>query len=337
MRRIAAVLAIVVGVGLVGFTIVEHVFSRSEDAQTIADHYRGLMSADGLRDLSRGFAAVQAAGGELGTKALPRLQQSLGMDDAQFAAYVSRVMPNIAQFDAQAPGIVKLVGPVIAQMRAERSDYARADQIPTGFLPLSSAPWLFVGIGILLIAVGAFARLRPGTLASAALALVGLGIFLVPLVLGIPGKVDAAVRVTAIGRVGLAPATAQKAVGATRLFDGMVDDVRTRLEPALAPILEPQSGAGEGHQEFARAFPTLATFADDWVRTTSAKSHALSDGQVALGATFANADRIPLEPIPWMFIVPGFVIAALAGATLLPSRRPARVAAPRVTPGTAAV
>ena len=211
-------------------------------------------------------------------------------------------------------------------MRSERADYARADQIPAGFLPLSSAPWLFVGIGVLLIAVGVFALVRPGTLASVALAVVGLGIFVAPLVLGIPGKVDAAVRVTAIGRVGLAPATAQKAVGATKLFDGMVDDVRGRLEPALAPT----------HQEFAAAFPTLATFADDWVRTTSAKSHALSDSQVALGATFANADQIPLEPIPWMFIVPGFVIAVLAGATLLPSRRAARVAAVQVAPGTAA-
>ena len=328
MRRIAAVLAVVVGVGLIGFTFAEHVFTRSEDAQTIADHYRSLMSADGLHDLSRGFAAVQAAGGELGTKALPRLQASLGMDDAQFAAYVKREMPNVAQFQAQAPGIVKLVGPVIAKMNAERADYARADQIPTGFLPLTSAPWLFVGIGGLLVAVGVFALLRPGTASSVALTVVGLGVFLAPLVLGIPGKVDAAVRVTAIGRVGLAPATAQKAVAATNLFDGMVDDVRTKLEPALAPTLEQVPGATEGHQEFADTFPTLATFADTWVRTTSAKSHALSDSQVEFGPTFANADRIPLEPIPWLFIVPGFLIAALAGATLLPARRAARASTP---------
>ena len=107
-----------VGVGLIGFTFAEHVFSRSADAQSIADHYRSLMSAEGLHDLSSGFAAVQAAGGELGTKALPRLQQSLQMNDAQF--------------NEQAPGIVKLVGPVIATMNAERADYARADQIPTG-------------------------------------------------------------------------------------------------------------------------------------------------------------------------------------------------------------
>jgi hypothetical protein len=285
-------------VGLIGFTFAEHVFSRSADAQSIADHYRSLMSTEGLHDLSRGFAAVQAAGGELGTKALPRLQQSLQMNDAQFAAYVAREMPNVAQFNEQAPGIVKLVGPVIATMNAERADYARADQIPTGFLPLTSAPWLFVGIGGLLVVVGAFALVRPGTVSSVALTVVGLGIFLAPLVLGIPGKVDAAVRVTAIGRIGLAPATAQKAVAATNLFDGMVSDVRTKLEPALAPALEQDSGATAGHQQFSATFPTLATFADTRVRSTSAKSHALSDSQVAFGSTFANADRIPLEPIP---------------------------------------
>src|SRR5262249_36596939 len=155
-----------------------------------------------------------------------------------------------------------------------------------------------------------------GVASSVVLTVLGLGVFLAPLVLGIPGKVDAAVRVTAIGRVGLAPATAQKAVAATALFDGMVDDVRTKLEPALQPALLQVPGATEGHQEFSRQFPTLAAFTDDWVRTTSAKSHALSDSQVELGPTFANADRIPLEPIPWLFIVPGVLVAVFAGASL---------------------
>jgi len=326
MRKIAAVLAIVTGLGLIGFTFAEHLFSRSDDAQTIADHYRGLMSADGLHDLSSGFAAVQAAGGELGTKALPALQQSLGMNDAQFAAYVASEMPNVAQFNEQAPAIVKLVGPVIAKMQAERADYARADQIPTGFLPLSSAPWLFVGIGALLVAVGVFALVRADTLSSVALTLVGLGIFLAPLVIGIPGKVDAAVRVTDIGRVGLAPGTAAKAVGATKLFDGMVSDVRTKLEPALAAQQGQSPAAGEA--AFATRFPTLADFATTWQQSTSAKSHALSDSQVALGPTFTNADRIPLQPIPWMFIVPGFLIAVCAGASLVPARRSVRAVAP---------
>ena len=184
-----------------------------------------------------------------------------------------------------------------------------------------------MGIGGVLVAVGAFALVRLGTVSSVALTLVGMGIFLAPLVLGIPGKVDAAVRVTAIGRVGLVPATAQKAVAATKLFDGMVNDVQTKLEPALAT---------EGSQRFNTAFPTLATFADSWVRSTSAKSHALSDSRVAFGSTFANADRIPLEPIPWMFIIPGLVITVLAGATLLPARRTARavVPAPAADPAT---
>ena len=312
MRRIAAGLAIVIGIMLVGFTVGEHLVSRSHDAQKIADYYQPLMSQQGLADLSNGFDQVKAAGAQLDADAEPKLQHALGMNDTDFAAYVARTMPGIHAFDGQAPGVVALVGPVIGQMQAARGDYARASDIPTSWLPLSSAPWLFLGIGALLLAVGTLALARPQRLASAALLVVGLGIVVAPLVIGIPGKVDAAVRVTKLGRVGLAPATGQKAVGATKLFDGMVADVRTKLEPALAKA-SPTT-------DFARTFPTLATFADVWQRSTSAKSHALSDSQVSLSSTFANADRIPLRPIPWLFIIPGLLLAAAAGVTLLPAR-----------------
>jgi hypothetical protein len=316
MRRVAAALAVIVGIALIGFTIAEHLVSRSQDARKIADYYRPLMSAEGLADLSRGFDAVKTAGAQLDTEAEPRLAAALGLSDAQWKTYVTREMPGIASFDTQAPGVVALVGPVIGQMQAARSDYARASDIPTSWLPLSSAPWLFLGIGTLLIAVGAFALARPTRLASAALLAVGLGIVVAPLVIGIPGKVDAAVRVTKLGRVGLAPATGQKAVGATKLFDGMADDVTGKLEPAFARALP--------GVEFGKEFPTLSRFTAEWHRSTSAKSHALSDSQVALASTFANADKIPLRPIPWLFIVPGLLLALLAGVSLIPAKRTAR-------------
>ena len=312
MRRVAAGLAVLVGITLIGFTFAEHLVSRSHDAQKIADYYQPLMSAPGLNDLSSGFQAVEAAGKQLDTQAEPALARALRMSDAQWKTFVARQMPGIQQFDAQAPGVVALVGPVIGQMQAERADYARASDIPTSWLPLSSAPWLFLGIGALLVAVGAFALARPTRLANLAVLVVGLGIVIAPLVIGIPGKVDAAVRVTKLGAVGLAPATGEKAVGATKLFDGMVSDVRTKLEPAFAREAPTT--------DFAQTFPTLAHFADEWHASTSAKSHALSDSQVALAATFADAHKIPLRPIPWMFIVPGLVLALLAGITLLPRR-----------------
>jgi hypothetical protein len=53
----------------------------------------------------------------------------------------------------------------------------------------------------------------------------------------------------------------------------------------------------------------------------SSQSHALSDSQVELAPTFASADRIPLGPIPWLFIAPGAAIAILAGAALVPAVR----------------
>ncbi len=326
MRRIAAAVAVAMGITLIGFTFAEHLVTRSHDAQKIADYYKPLMSADGLADLSRGFDAVQAAGRQLDTQAEPQLATAFGMSESQWKAYLKRELPGIAHFDAQAPGVVALVGPVVGQMRGARRDYARASDIPTSWLPLSSAPWLFLGIGTLLMAVSVFALRTPTRFASAALLVVGLGIVVAPLVIGIPGKVDAAVRVTELGRVGLARATGEKAVGATELFDGMVRDVTTNLEPAFARELP--------GTDFATTFPTLARFAAEWQRSTSAKSHALSTSQVALASTFANADRIPLRPIPWLFIVPGLLLALLATLTLLPSvgvpaMQDSRVPAPR--------
>ena len=84
MRRLAAALAVLLGITLLGFTFAEHLFSRSEDAQTISDHYASLMSVSGLHGLRTGFDALQAAGAELGTKAEPRLQTALGMNDREF-------------------------------------------------------------------------------------------------------------------------------------------------------------------------------------------------------------------------------------------------------------
>lgn len=318
MRRVVGIVAVLIGITLVGFTFTQRMFSRSRDAQTIADAYRPLMSARGLHDLRTGFEAVKAAGAELGSKAQPRLQQALGLDDQQFAEYLTREMPNIKRFDDQAPAVVKLVGPVISQMEAARSDYHRADQIPVGILGLSSAPWLFLAVAVLLIVAGGYAIARPGQLATVAVGLVGLAIVVAPLVLGIPGKVDAARRVTRLGAVGLAPATGQKAVGATALFDGMASDVGQKLEPGLGARLAP--AGTDPRQAFAQAFPTLASWVESWQGGISAKSHDLSSSQVRLSSTFARANRIRLRPIPWLFIGPGAVLVVLALATLAAGR-----------------
>src|SRR4051794_39363123 len=133
VTRVGATVSLVVGLVLIGFTFSEHLFSRSSDAEKIADHYRPLMSAAGVTDVHNGFESVKAAGAELGTGALPRLQHQLGMNPQQFDAYLHQTMPGIADFKDQAPAVVTLVEPVIGQMQAARSDYHQADQIPVGF------------------------------------------------------------------------------------------------------------------------------------------------------------------------------------------------------------
>ena len=45
VRRIAAVFAVVIGIMLLGFTLGEHLVSRSRDAQRIADHYQPYLAS----------------------------------------------------------------------------------------------------------------------------------------------------------------------------------------------------------------------------------------------------------------------------------------------------
>ena len=100
----------------------------------------------------------------------------------------------------------------------------------------------------------------------------------------------------------------------------MAADVHTKLQPAL----ERELGAGA----FGQQFPELATWVDSWQGLISAQSHELSDSQVRFASTFANADKIPLEPIPWLFIVPGLALAILSGITLVPARHRAQAPTP---------
>jgi hypothetical protein len=329
MRRIVAGLAVLAGVTLIGFTFAWRLFDRSTDAEKISDHYRSLMSPEGLAGLRTGLETVKAGGAELAGEALPELQRDLGMSDAEFAAYLGQQMSGVKAFTDNAPAAVALVDPVIGTMEAASADYQRADQIPIRALPLSSAPYLFLAVGAVLIAGGVVAWRRSGVLPTAALGLLGAALVLVPLAISLPGKIDAAERVSKVGRIGLAPATGERAVGATQLFDGAVSDVTTLLPEAFARARETSYADAQAYM--AQRFPALTRFATDW-QTLSGPSHELSDSQVALADTFANADRIPLGAVPWLFLVPGALLAIAAGTQLARERTPARTTRTTTSP-----
>jgi hypothetical protein len=317
MRRIVAATAVLAGLTLVVFTIGWQLFGRSADAEEISDRYRTLMSPQGLRDLRTGFEEVKAGGTELAGDALPELQQRTGMDDAEFAAYLDAQMKGAQAFADAAPTVVGIVDPVIATMEAASDDYHEADQIPISQLPLSSAPYLFLAVGVVLVAGGILVWRRPAPLPLAALAIVGAALVVVPIAIRIPQKIDAAERVSVVGRVGLAPATGERAVAATQLFDGAAADISTALPVAFARAMG--TSESEAQTYVAQRFPALTRFAEHWP-AVSGPSHELSDSQVELSDTFHEADQIPLGAVPWLFLVPGALLAVGAAAALARER-----------------
>ena len=134
MRRVAAVLAVVVGVDAdrvhVRGAPLRSFARRADDRRSVrAAHVgegaarpeHGLRRREGSRRRARDLGGAETATGARD-------------DDAQFEQYVAEEMPGIAKFDAQAPGVVALVGPVIGKMEAVRGDYTKASDIPVSWL-----------------------------------------------------------------------------------------------------------------------------------------------------------------------------------------------------------
>jgi hypothetical protein len=151
----------------------------------------------------------------------------------------------------------------------------------------------------------------------ALLAIVGAALVVVPLAIELPDKIDAAERVSVVGRVGLDPATGERAVTATRLFDGAAADLSTALPVAYARATG--TTVEQAQARIAERFPAVTRFVDAWP-ALSGPSHELSDSQVALAGTFHDADQIPLGAVPWLFLVPGALLAAGAASALLVDR-----------------
>jgi hypothetical protein len=194
---------------------------------------------------------------------------------------------------------------------------------------MSAAPWLFLAIAAALVVLGIAAGVSTGRAPVALLLLLSVGVAVAPVVVRIPQKIAAAERLAPVGRVGLAPGTAHAAVGAANLFDAVVSDVNTKVVPAFASArhLSP----ADAHAYVASAFPAMSKFVAIWPSLT-APSHDLANSQVRFAPVFANADRIPLGPIPWLFIVPGALLALLSGAWLISSRSSERAAATHPRP-----
>jgi hypothetical protein len=329
MRRIAAITAVVLGIGMLAVPFATDLWNRTDGAEVTFDAMRGLVSKDGIASARRDFGTVKDGGTQFLTQVRPGLARQLGLNQAQFDALVAQRYPDIARGAQQIPGYLQFVGPTIDALDAKRPQFENADKLPLLGLPLSASPWLFVALGGLLVGTGALALVSARRWALIAMLGVGVAAVALPVAFGIPGKARDARDVGDVARGGLSQAGADKATEIVVVLDKMVAQVKGRLVPDLAR----RSGVppAQVQAQLARSYPATATLLARWPSISAGPNGAaLAAKQEAVVDDFADADKTPVLELPWLVIVPGALVALLAGLGLgLAPRREAEVASVR--------
>jgi hypothetical protein len=287
MRRGLALLAIAFGIGIAALPFAMSLWSDAPAGQRIVERFDSTLSADGLHALTTNFATVGAMSNQVFDEMVPQL----GIDTAAH--------PAIAHAQQEIPAAVSLVAPVNKQLVAVHGDFEAVSSLPGIFgLPLESIPWLLLGLGVALAALGVVALLRPGIWTSAAIGLVGLAMVVAAVALSLPQKADAAVHVNKVGKVALSPVAAKAAIDTTRTIDALVNDV----------------SASYGAQ--AKSYPAVERGLESWPSIRPG-AFALAAAQQASLRDRDKLDNIPFRTFPWLIIVPGILLAALGALVVL--------------------
>jgi hypothetical protein len=321
MRRIVAIAAIAIGVGLLVVPVATHLWSRTDGAEVTFDTMRPLVSEEGIALAHENFGIVQAGGTQFLDEVKPATAKRFGVSATRLDAVLAEDYPAISKGGGAIPGYLQFVGPTIDSLDAGRDEFQAADDLPGLGLPITIVPWLFVGLGAGLLGAGALALVTSRRWPIVAILALGLGAVVVPLALGIPGKARDARDIGDVARPGLSQQGADTAGEIVVVLDGLVAETDTRLIPDYAKRVgqpEPVVRAA-----LARDFPAFARFLAQWPSISKGPTGAaLAAKQKAVVSDFADADETPVLELPWLVIVPGALLTLLAGAALARRREP---------------
>ena len=300
-RRAADVTLVVVGAYLLVLPFALSLFTRTSDAETLADRYRSFATEEGLAQFSEHTDIVVRGGQQLLDEGFPAFAAELGMSEAEFDAFVDNRFPNVAVYRERAPDVFAYLAPAVAAVASQADNVAAADDFPVEGVPVTAGPWVLLGAGAALVAAGLWAWATPGRMATAMALVAGVGLVVTPLALGWPHKVDAAEDVAEAARVAFTPDVARATTADTFMIDAAVIELREAMLPTIGTDLAD--------------FPDVSRFLRDWEAELSASAHDISLSQIQFMDEFRAADATPYAALPWLFVVPGLVVAAIAVAS----------------------
>ncbi len=315
MTRIPAMIVMLVGVVLIGTTIINDLFAVGPAFEELIDDFRPALSAEAIETARADVEALGAAGEEFQAVVAPAMAEQLGMTPEEFQAFVGEQFPAVAQGMAALPEIVPTFAGLIDTLDAQSELFASADAIPTEDLPATTIPWALLISGIVCLAIGAFMWFAPRTAGIVAI-VIGALLVVVPFALSLPDKAADADQLNENLEPVYTAELITQATGALQAVGAMGTEMSEAMLPALAEQLgmtgeELQAFMGENFPATANALATMPDSMERFQGLVTTFEANLDNYETLKSVTFA--------PIIWTAIIGGAVVlvmgiwAAVAG------------------------
>lgn len=317
IRRIAALVVIVVGVALLVSTFVNNLFRVGPAFEELIDDFRPLLAEESIASARADLAMLGEVGTEFETAIVPTLSQQLGMTAEEFVGFTEANYPAVASGVEALPEIVPTFSGLIDTLDSQRTLFESADAIPTTSLPATTVPWGLLFAGLLLVAAGVLLY-RPGVLGLAVTGGLGVLVVVAVLVLSlIPKAADADQLNENLQPIYTAELVAQ-AQDAQATVGAMGDQMQTEMLPALAQQLgmaeaELNGFLGENFPATAQALQALPEAMGRFDGLVSAFDTNLDNYEIL--------EPVDFSPIIWTLFIGGLIAVAMFGLAWWPARR----------------
>ena len=305
--RIPAVIVMLVGVVLIGTTVVNNLFQVGPAFENLTDGFRPVLTAQAIETARADVAALGAAGEEFQTAVAPAMAEQFGMTPEEFQAFVGEQFPGVGNGMAALPQIVPTFSGLIDTLDAQRDLFASADAIPTSSIPATTIPWALLIAGILALGLGVFMWFVPRTGGIIAIVL-GAMLVAVPFALSLPTKAADADQMNA----NLQPVYTQALITQANAAVTTVGTMGTEMSGTMLPALAEKLGMTEEQLQafLGENFPATATALQNMPAS-------MERFQGLVGTFEANLDNydtmksVSFEPIIWTVIVGGAVMLVM--------------------------
>jgi len=317
MSKVAAVLVMLVGAGLVATTLISNLFAVGPAFENLITDFRPALTQSSIDTAHKDIAGLSAVQQEFSTKLAPALSQQLKMTPEQFSGFVSAKFPAVAAGMGALPTAVPTFNGLINTLDKQRPLFASADAIPTDSLPATTVPWGMLGAGILVFLIG-LAMLRSPKAGGAVALVAGLLLVVLPLALSLPGKAADADQLNANLKPVYTQTLVKNATGALGTIGAMGSEMKTTMLPALAAQLKMspeqlQSFLGSNFPATAQALQTMPASMERFNRLVKVFDNNLGN--------YETLKPVELERLIFILMIAGGLVGALGALTVVTSRK----------------